>query len=61
MITYTKYFKETWLPVYIKQYKESNYNERKAIRENVYKNIHLNENEKDNIWETIVRSEVKII
>lgn len=61
MITYTKYFKETWLPVYIKQYKESNYNERKTIRENVYKNIHLNEKEKDNIWETIVRSEVKII
>jgi hypothetical protein len=61
MITYTKYFKETWLPVYIKQYKESNYNERKAIRENVYKNIHLKEKEKNSIWETIVRSEVKII
>ena len=60
MITYTKYFKETWLPVYIKQYKESNYNERKAIRENIYKNIHLPLKEKDSIWETIVRSELII-
>ncbi len=60
MITYTKQFKETWLPIYIKQYKESNYNERKAIRENIYKNIHLNEKEKNSIWETVVRSEIKI-
>ena len=60
MITYTKYFKETWLPVYIKQYKESNYNERKAIRENIYKNIHFTLKEKDSIWETIVRSELII-
>lgn len=61
MITYTKHFKETWLPVYIKQYKESNYKERKAIRENIYKNIHFTLKEKDSIWETIVRNGIKII
>ena len=61
MTTYTQHFKEMWLPIYIKQYKESNYTERKAIRENIYKNIHFTLKEKDNIWETIVRSEVKII
>lgn len=60
MTTYTKQFKETWLPIYIKQYKESNYTERKAIRENIYKNIHLTLKEKDNIWETVVRSEISL-
>ncbi len=60
MKTYTQHFKEMWLPIYIKQYKKGNYDERKAIRENIYKNVHFTLEEKDNIWETIVRSELII-
>ena len=42
-------FKKVWLNTYIKQYKEGNREERRAIKRNVYKNINLTENEKDEV------------
>ena len=47
-------FKKVWLNTYIKQYKEGNREERRAIKRNIYKNINLTENEKDSLWELIV-------
>ena len=49
-----KDFKDVWLNTYIKQYKEGNREERRAIKRNIYKNINLTENEKDEVWELIV-------
>lgn len=47
-------FKKVWLNTYIKQYKEGNREERRSIKRNIYKNINLTEDEKDNLWELIV-------
>lgn len=49
-----KDFKKVWLNTYIKQYKEGNREERRAIKRNIYKNINLTEQQKDAIWELIV-------
>lgn len=49
-----KDFKKTWLLAYIAQYKSGNNKTRRAIKNNIYKNIHLTENEKDKLWEEIV-------
>lgn len=48
-------FKKVWLNTYIKQYKEGNREERRAIKRNIYKNINLTEQQKDAIWELIVQ------
>lgn len=50
-----KDFKKEWLSTYIEQYKRGDVKERKAIKNNIYKNINLTEDEKDNIWELIVK------
>ena len=50
-----KNFKKVWLNTYIKQYKEGNREERRAIKRNIYKNINLTEQQKDAIWELIVQ------
>lgn len=47
-------FKKVWLNTYIKQYKEGNREERRAIKRNIYNNINLTEDEKDEVWELIV-------
>lgn len=49
-----KDFKKTWLLVYINQYKTGDNKTRRAIKNNIYKNIHLTENEKDKLWEEMV-------
>lgn len=49
-----KDFKKVWLNTYIKQYKEGNREERRAIKRNIYKNINLTETEKDSLWELIL-------
>ena len=55
-MNYGKYFRETWIPVYIKQLKgQKDSKLMKSIRDNIYKNIHLTEKEKDNIWREIMR------
>lgn len=55
-MNYGKYFRETWIPVYIKQLKGLKDSKAiKEIRDNIYKNIHLTEKEKDNIWREIMR------
>ena len=48
-------FKKVWLNTYIKQYKEGNREERRAIKRNIYNNINLTEQQKDAIWELIVQ------
>lgn len=48
-------FKKVWLNTYIKQYKEGNREERRAIKRNIYQNINLTEQQKDAIWELIVQ------
>lgn len=50
-----KDFKKVWLNTYIKQYKEGNREERRAIKRNIYKNINLTEQQKAAIWELIVQ------
>lgn len=50
-----KDLKKVWLNTYIKQYKEGNREERRAIKRNIYKNINLTEQQKDAIWELIVQ------
>ena len=50
-----KDFKKVWLNTYIKQYKEGNREERRAIKRNIYKNINLTEQQRDAIWELIVQ------
>lgn len=49
-----KDFKRFWLNTYIKQYKEGNKKARREIKENIYKQIKLTEEEKDKLWEEIV-------
>ena len=49
-----KDFKRFWLNTYIKQYKEGNKQIRREIKENIYKQVKLTEEEKDRIWEEIV-------
>lgn len=49
-----KDFKKVWLNTYIKQYKEGNREERRAIKRNIYNNVNLTEDEKDRIWNEIV-------
>ena len=48
-------WRQVWLNNYIKQYKEADSKGRREIRNNVYKNINLTEDEKDRIFETITR------
>lgn len=48
-------FKRFWLENYKKQYKSATPKEKKELRDHIYKNINLSENEKDKIWESIVR------
>lgn len=47
-------FKKFWLSNYIKQYKEGDRKLRKELRNNIYRNINLTEDEKDKLWEEIV-------
>lgn len=49
-----KDFKKTCLLTYIRQYKQGDSKTRRAIKDNIYKNIYLTENEKDKLWEEIV-------
>lgn len=53
--TYYEDFKDKWLSTYIKQYKESNNAQKRAIKDNIYKNIQLTDKEKDDIWANIIR------
>lgn len=48
-------FRKVWLNTYIQQYKRADAKARKDIKRNVYSNIWLTEDEKDKIWEEIVR------
>ena len=47
-------FRKTWLKQYIEQYKKGDKKTRRIIKDNVYKNTGLTEDEKDRIWETII-------
>lgn len=49
-----KDFQKTWLLTYINQYKNGESKMRRAIKDNIYKNIHFTEKEKDKLWEEIV-------
>lgn len=48
-------FRRIWLKQYIEQYKKGDRKTRTEIKRNVYKNTGLTENEKDMIWEAIIR------
>lgn len=49
-----KDFKKEWLQTYIQQYKNGDRKTRRAIKENIYKNIGMTEAEKDKLWNEIV-------
>lgn len=49
-----KDFKKEWLQTYIQQYKNGDRKTRRAIKENIYKNTSMTENEKDKLWNEIV-------
>lgn len=53
--TQLKEFKKYWLKNYIEQYKNGNNIAKREIKNNLYKNINLSDDEKDEIWELIVR------
>ncbi len=53
-------FKKYWLNNYIKQYATSNNKEKRAIKENLYKNINLKESQKDHLWQEIVRRSIDL-
>lgn len=57
---YYKDFKKYWLNNYIKQYVISNNKEKRAIKENLYKNINLKESQKDYLWQEIVRRNIDL-
>ena len=48
-------FRKFWLKNYIEQYKNGTRESRKELKENIYKNINLTEDEKDKIWEEVLR------
>ena len=52
--TYYEEFKNKWLSTYKKQYANYTNEEKREIRDNLYKNIHLTTKQKDAIWEKIV-------
>ncbi len=47
-------FVNNWLKIYQEQYKKGNIEERREIKNNIYKNIGLTEREKDRLWNLIV-------
>ena len=48
-------FRRFWLKNYIEQFKNGKRKTRREIKKNIYKNINLTEEEKDRLWEEIVR------
>lgn len=48
-------FRKNWLQKYIKQYKTGTRKERTAIKRDLYDNVSLTEDEKDKLWEIIIR------
>ena len=48
-------FKKNWLQQYVDQYKKGSREERRAIKDNLYKNTGMTENEKNYIWGIIMR------
>lgn len=55
-MTYIQDFKKYWLSNYKKQYKESNLEQKRVIKDNIFQNIHLTEKEKEKIWDLITKS-----
>lgn len=56
-MNYYNDFKKTWLENYKKQYKNcKTIEEKKVIRDNIFKNIHLTDVQKEILWERIVRA-----
>lgn len=52
---YCQQFSDFWARTYANQFKNSNnYAQKKVIKENLYKNIHMTDDEKDEIWEKII-------
>lgn len=47
-------FKEFWLEVYKEQYSVADLKQKREIKDNIYKNINLTEDQKDKIWMLIV-------
>lgn len=47
-------FKEFWLEVYKEQYSVADIKQKREIKNNIYKNINLTEDQKDKIWMLIV-------
>lgn len=53
---YYRYFASMWVPILRKQYNTGTYEDKRLIKNNVFLNIHLNEKEKEEIWEMIVKN-----
>lgn len=45
---------EFWISILKEQFKNSNIEEKRDIRTRLFKNVHLNETEKEKVWEQIV-------
>ena len=54
-MTYIQDFKKYWIPIYAEQYKNSNLDQKMVIKNNVFRNIHFSEKEKEKIWNEIIR------
>ena len=53
---YLKWFIEVQRPLLIRTYKKGNYSKKREIKNYIYNDEHLTNNEKDRIWREIVRS-----
>ena len=47
-------FKKMWSESYAKQFSEATNEEKREIKNNVYKNINMTDDEKDEIWQRIM-------
>lgn len=52
-------FKIHWLPILRKQYQNGSVQQKRIVKENLYKNIQLKESQKDALWQNIISSSMK--
>lgn len=48
-------FMKFWVPVLRKQYRNGTYLDKRAIKNNVFHNMHFNEKQKEEIWDRIIK------
>lgn len=52
--SYYQYFKEMWISILNRQYHQGTISEKRTIKDNVFKNVHLTDKQKERVWELII-------